>query len=109
MDARNALSSRDSHIWTLRVVVIALSAVIFGLLGIVYTKQNVFRVQIPPDLSKGALIKPGEYLAPNSYMFAHFVWRELNDWKVSGKVDYTGHCFCGGTHVFCRSHDFEGY
>jgi integrating conjugative element protein (TIGR03746 family) len=89
MDARNALSSRDSHIWTLRIGAILLALIVLGLLSIIYTKQNVFRIQVPPDLSKGAIIKPGEYLPSNSYMFAHYVWREINDWKVSGKVDYS--------------------
>jgi integrating conjugative element protein (TIGR03746 family) len=88
VDARNALSARDSHIWTLRIGALVLSLTVLFLLGIIYSKQNVFRIQVPPDLSKGAIIKPGEYLASNSYMFAHHIWRELNDWKVSGKVDY---------------------
>lgn len=86
-DARNGITARDSHIWTLRMALVILSAVIAALLGVIVLKQNMFTVQVPPDLSHGARVKPGEYLASSSYVFSHYIWRELNDWKVSGKSD----------------------
>ena len=86
-DQRNGISSRDSHIWTLRMGGIVLVAIIAGLLTLIGLKQNMFTVQVPPDLSHGARVKPGEYQSSSSYVFAHHIWREMNDWKVSGKVD----------------------
>lgn len=85
---RNAVSARDSHIWTLRVGFIMASALSAGLLVTIDNKQNDFNCHIPPDLSRGANIKPGELQAPNSYAFASNVWRSLNDWEHEGKVDY---------------------
>ena len=87
-EPRNALTARDSHIWTLRIALVILSLVSLGLVGILYSKQNDFFVHVPPDLSRGAKIKPGELLEPNSYAFAAYIWREVNDWPESGRKDY---------------------
>ncbi len=87
-EPRNALTARDSHIWTLRIALVILSVVSLGLVGILYSKQNDFFVHVPPDLSRGAKIKPGELLEPNSYAFAAYIWREVNDWPESGRKDY---------------------
>jgi len=87
-DARNALHSRDSHIWTLRIVILILAGLLFLQCLVIYTRQNEITVHVPPDLSKGATLKPGELQAANSYAFANYVWRNLNDWGVSGKEDY---------------------
>ena len=87
-DARNALHSRDSHIWTLRIVLLVLMGLLFLQSLVIYSRQNEITVHVPPDLSKGATLKPGELHAANSYAFANYVWRNLNDWGVSGKDDY---------------------
>jgi integrating conjugative element protein (TIGR03746 family) len=87
-EPRNALTARDSHIWTLRIALVIVSLVALGLVGILYSKQNDFFVHVPPDLSHGANIKPGELLAPNAYAFAAYIWRELNDWQEGGRKDY---------------------
>lgn len=87
-EPRNALTARDSHIWTLRMALIIVSVIAVALVGILYSKQNNFFVHVPPDLSHGAKIKPGELLAPNSYAFAAYIWREINDWPEGGRKDY---------------------
>lgn len=87
-DARNALHSRDSHIWTLRIVLLLLVSLLFLQSMVIYTRQNEITVHVPPDLSKGATLKPGELQAANTYAFAMYVWRNLNDWRVSGHEDY---------------------
>ncbi len=87
-EPRNALTARDSHIWTLRIALVIVSIVALGMVGILYSKQNDFFVHVPPDLSRGAKIKPGELLEPNSYAFAAYIWREVNDWPESGRKDY---------------------
>lgn len=88
-DARNAILSRDSHIWTLRMFVVALMGAMFFLIWVLYQRQSDITVHIPPDLSKGANIKPGVLVAPNSYAFGMYVWRALNDWPDSGSKDYS--------------------
>lgn len=88
-EPRNALTARDSHIWTLRMALIIVSLFALGLVGVLHSKQNDFFLHIPPDLSHGAKIKPGELIAPNSYTFATWVWREVNDWPKDGRNDYS--------------------
>lgn len=87
-DARNILHSNDSHIWTLRIVVFVLAALVFIQSLVIYSRQNEITVHVPPDLSKGATLKPGALQAANTYAFAMYVWRNLNDWGVNGKEDY---------------------
>ena len=87
-DQRNGLTARDSHIWTLRMALLFAIAIITGLIAVIWSKQNHFTIQIPPDLSKGALLKPGEFQPATSYLLAHHVWTELNTWRVKGSVDY---------------------
>lgn len=87
-DARNKLTERDSHIWTLRMVVVLLVMVIMGLVLTIKSRQNIVDVQVPPDLSKGALLKPGEFLSANTFSFAHFIWTEMNTWPENGKSDF---------------------
>lgn len=87
-DTRHGIGSRDSHIWSLRIALVLSFCVIGGLIGVIVSRQNHFTMQIPPDLSQGALVKPGEYQKSSVYVFALHVWRELNDWKISGKRDY---------------------
>ncbi|WP_331351264.1 DUF2895 family protein [Cellvibrio sp. UBA7671] len=88
-DARNALHSRDSHIWTLRIVLLVLMGLLFLQSLVIYSRQNEITVHVPPDLSKGAVLNPGELQAANAFFFAVYVWRNLNDWSVSGKEDYS--------------------
>lgn len=47
-------------------------------------------VHIPPDLTAGAQIKVGrkEVPAPNVYLFAFYIWQQLNRWSVNGQQDY---------------------
>lgn len=85
---RNALSSRDSHIWSLRLAILVGIVIIGGLIFVIYSKQNSFDCHIPPDLSQGAKIKPGEILQPSAYTFSQYIWRELNTWPTSGRTDY---------------------
>lgn len=87
-DARNALHSRDSHIWTLRIVLLLLIALLILQSLVIYQRQNEITVHVPPDLSKGATLTPGAIHSANAYSFAIYVWRNLNDWSLSGKTDY---------------------
>lgn len=88
-EPRHAMGARDSHIWTLRMALTI--AILFAatLAGLLYTKQNDFHCHIPPDLSRGSTIKPGELQASNAYAFASYIWRGINDWSNDGKKDYS--------------------
>lgn len=88
-EPRNAISARDSHIWTLRMALVIVSVVAVLLVAVLYSKQNDFNCHIPPDLSRGSKIKPGDLQAPNAYAFASYVWRGINDWPNDGKKDYS--------------------
>lgn len=89
-DARNAIHSRDAHIWTLRMFILILAALLFFTVWVLYQRQSDITVHIPPDLSRGADVKPNILQNPNAYAFAMYVWRGLNDWNESGKKDYSG-------------------
>lgn len=87
-DARNALHSRDSHIWTLRIVLLLLIGLLLLQTAVIHNRQNDITVHVPPDLSNGAVLKPDELQGVSAYAFAMYVWRNLNDWRVSGSDDY---------------------
>jgi integrating conjugative element protein (TIGR03746 family) len=88
MTIRSPIQARDYHIFTLRLALVCVTLLCIIILAIFARQQNRFIVQIPPDLSKGAMIKPGELLPSGSYVFAHYMWRTLNDWPANGKNDY---------------------
>ncbi len=88
-DARNALTSRDSHIWTLRIALVFCVVIILILLQVINARQSDVRVHVPPDLSRGAVLEPDKLQKPNAYAFASYVWRGLNDWTNLGKTDYS--------------------
>lgn len=87
-DARHAISSRDSHIWTLRIVLV-ISLLIVGLLVfVIYQRQSDITIHVPPNIAEGAILRPGQLHKPNVYIFAVNVWTGLNEWLDSGKTDY---------------------
>lgn len=47
-------------------------------------------LHIPPDLAAGAQIKMGRKEVPSSnvYLFAFYIWQQLNRWSVNGQQDY---------------------
>lgn len=88
MSEINILQNRDSHIWSLRVALFFTAIIAIFELAIIAGRDDTLTIQIPPDLSKGALIKPGEFQPAHAYIFAVHMWRALNDWPVSGRNDY---------------------
>lgn len=45
-------------------------------------------LHIPPDLSQGAIVHPGQVPEPNVYAFALVIWQQLNRWAQDGEKDY---------------------
>lgn len=87
-DQRQGINARESHIWSLRMAILVLFLICVGLITAIVLRQNEFTMQIPPDISQGALVRPGEYFEPNAYVFALHVWREINHWPKSGSREY---------------------
>jgi integrating conjugative element protein (TIGR03746 family) len=87
-DARNSITAKDSHIWTLRIVTIVLAILLAGQTYVYSLKQNKLTVHVPPDLSAGASLTPDKLQPANTYAFASYVWSGINDWAESGKSDY---------------------
>jgi integrating conjugative element protein (TIGR03746 family) len=45
-------------------------------------------LHIPPDVSEGVIIRPGEVPTPNVYAFALYTWQQVNRWPSDGTQDY---------------------
>jgi integrating conjugative element protein (TIGR03746 family) len=45
-------------------------------------------LHIPPDISQGAVVHPGEVPDPNVYAFALVIWQQINRWTQNGEKDY---------------------
>ncbi len=83
----NALSARDSHIWTLRLVIAILSLLLCGCLLAWHQSREQITVHIPPDLSQGASVRVGQLAPSTVYAFAHHIFQALNHWPDNGVVD----------------------
>lgn len=70
------------------MVVLIMAAIIFVLVYIVQESRTNLTIHVPPDLSRGAILKPGELQKSNAYAFALLVWKGLNEWMTNGKEDY---------------------
>lgn len=83
---------------------ISIQWVFIGLLAVVsmYSIDGLRRaptaidLHIPPDLTNGAVVRPGEVGAANVYAFALTVWQQVNRWSENGQKDY-------GTQIFGTS------
>jgi len=53
-----------------------------------YSAPNNLRISIPPDLRKGAVVRPGEFSSLTVEAFAASIFRELHRWEVDGESDY---------------------
>ena len=87
-DIRNKISAQDSHIWTLRIGLVVLSVLLGVSLTVIAYLNTQVDVHVPPDISKGGVLIPGQLQKPNSYTFALTVWKSINAWKESGNKEY---------------------
>lgn len=84
----NLLAGKDQTIRALwAALVIAVAAAIWMGLGWSLAPQQL-RVHLPPDLSSGAVLTPGEVGSANVYTFALYIWQQLNRWEQDGDTDY---------------------
>ena len=85
---RHALSARDAHITTLRLVIGALALLCLCFFWGWKSAPERLTVYTPPDLRTGSTREWWKVPEPNVYTFAIYVWQTLNRWPVSGEADY---------------------
>ncbi len=95
----HALSARDSHIWTLRIALVFLFVLRLALSLVLHLTQRRITVHVPPDLSRGSVLRAGEVPLPNVYAFALTVFQALNFWPRDGSTEYPAlaekyNCYC---------------
>jgi len=88
MRYRDVNSSLGSHIMTLRCV-IGVLILINVLLWIGWRNASSdIRIHIPPDIRSGAIINSDEISDINVYIFASYIFQQLNRWHVNGEKNY---------------------
>lgn len=53
-----------------------------------YKSPDYLQISIPPDLRKGAVVRPGEFASVTVESFAGSIFRELHRWEENGAADY---------------------
>lgn len=88
MRYRDVNSSLESHILTLRAVIV-LMAFITGYLWVGWKNAtDDITIHIPPDIRSGAVVKAGEIHDANVYAFALHFFQQLNHWSDDGMKNY---------------------
>lgn len=73
------------------LLVIAVGLVLlqaWALYGWTVASRELPALHIPPDVSEGVVVRPGEVPRPNVYSFALYVWQQINRWQGNGQNDY---------------------
>lgn len=85
---RNAVSARDSHILTLRLVIAALVLICAGLWHGWNSAPDQLTIHNPPDLRSGSTRVWWQIDPSSVYAFSFYVWQQMNRWHVDGREDY---------------------
>ncbi|UYZ83080.1 TIGR03746 family integrating conjugative element protein [Entomomonas sp. E2T0] len=85
---KNASDAKDSHIKTLRIVILALF-ILCLYLGYGWSKSpEKLTVHVPPDLRAGSTRLWWDIPPENVYGFALYLFTQINRWPSNGEVDY---------------------
>ncbi len=85
---KNALTARDSHLWSLRAVTLMSTLVaVYAIYGL-SVATNEITVRIPPDYSKGVLLNPNTFPKSALYAGTYMIFQNLQFWKNDGQDDY---------------------
>ncbi|EAW8702248.1 PFL_4703 family integrating conjugative element protein [Salmonella enterica] len=85
---KHALASRDAHIRTLYITLVALFLLATGMGFGWYSAPHQLTVYLPPDL-RTASQRPWWEIPPATvYAFAFTVFQQINRWPTSGETDY---------------------
>lgn len=85
---RHALSARDSHILTLRGIIIVLLLLSVGLWWGWKSAPTDLTIHNPPDLRTGSTRAWWEVDPSSVYAFSLYVWQQINRWPSDGENDY---------------------
>lgn len=94
MAFRNRVLNQRAHITTLYIAWGLTALIAAGLwVGWVQATRTLPVLSIPPDLSRGATIRPGEHQPANVYAFALTIWQSVNRWEENGHIEYPQQLF----------------
>lgn len=85
---RHALSARDAHITTLRLVIMVLALLCAGLWWGWKSAPENLTIHNPPDLRSGSTRAWWEVDPSSVYAFGFYVWQQINRWPADGQADY---------------------
>lgn len=91
---RERVADQGAHIASLRVALVLMTA-LAGFMGAGWYQATRMPppLYIPPDLSAGATVRPGEIPESSVHAFAFYVWQQLNRWPRNGESDYAENLF----------------
>lgn len=69
------------------IIVLIVSALAHLATGIASFLEKPRETYLPPDLSRGTIVQPGEVPEPYVYSFANMVFQSINSWS-NGQTDY---------------------
>ena len=99
---RHETDNARAHILSLWGVIGLLAIMLFGVIwGWSKTPQDL-RLHLPPDLSEGVTLKPGEVPKPNVYTFGYYMWQQLNRWPSDGAKDFPKNIFAYSAYLTPR-------
>lgn len=77
-----------AHVKALYIIIAILTLIAFYAMWGWKTAPKDIRVYIPPDLRAGGVFEIGEVPTSVVYVFAHYIFQQLNTWREEGKEDY---------------------
>lgn len=92
-EARNKLLAKAEHIKSLRWIIAFLVIVVAAQWLRNGHLQEVRRIYVPPDLSKGSMTQFESVPPPVVYTFAFYIWQQLHRWKTDGEENYPGQIY----------------
>lgn len=88
MRTKKALDGRDSHISTLRGIIVFLAlGLLLAIWGWMESPEHI-KIDIPPDLRTGSTRGIGDRHPYNIYAFGLYIFQQMNNWPVQGVDDY---------------------
>lgn len=85
---RHEIDNVRNHLRSLWAVIGLLLAVIVGFWAAFMRLPSSITVHVPPDLRAGAVLELEEVAPANVYVFALYVFQQLNRWPDDGAQDY---------------------
>lgn len=94
MGFRNRVAAQRAHLTTVYVAWLLTVLVAGGLwYGWLEESRKLPVLDIPPNLTHGLSVRPGDYYEPNVYAFALSIWQAVYLWEENGQVEYPQQLF----------------